>query len=218
MVEDKVDTQSTLWHEMWRKNDIGFHKSDVNASLPKHFNSLSLAEGSRIFVPLCGKTLDIAWLLAQGYRVVGAELVEEAVEQLLEGLGLEPSKSDLAGLKHYSAANLDLFVGDIFNVTREILGSVDAVYDRAALIALPEGTRARYAAHLMRITRRAPQLLSVYVFDQRLFEGPPFALSNEELKQHYEDVYTMSLRESLDVPEGLKGMGPVQENVWVLQP
>ena len=216
MIENEVDMHADYWLKKWRANDVGFHKSEVNPSLVEHWGALSLAKVSRVFVPLCGKTLDIAWLLAQGYHVIGAELVEDAIKQLCQALSVEPKKSDLGEVKRYSAANLDIFVGDIFSVTLEQLGSVDAVYDRAALVALPAPVRERYTAHLMAITRTAPQLLVTYEFDLRLFRGPPFSVSNEEVERCYGDMYTLSLVESRDVPEGLKGMRPVRENVWAL--
>ena len=214
---EKADIHADYWLEKWRDHNIGFHKSEVNPSLIKHLGALSLEKGSRVFVPLCGKTRDIAWLLSEGYRVAGAELVEGAVEQLFLELSVEPERLDLGEVRRYSAANLDVFVGDIFSVTGEMLGSVDAVYDRAALVALPEPVRGRYALHLTEIAQSAPQLLITYEFDQRLFGGPPFSVSNEEVERHYEGVYHPLLVESLDVPEGLKGRRPVKENVWILR-
>lgn len=105
-------------------NEIGFHEGEANRLLVKYFDALCLAEGHRVFVPLCGKTLDIAWLLSNGFRVAGAELVESAIEQLFSELGIEPEISEVGGVKRYSAKNIDIFVGDIFAVSSEILGSV----------------------------------------------------------------------------------------------
>jgi thiopurine S-methyltransferase len=79
---------ASFWHDKWQRNQIGFHEPQANPLLLAHFDSLSLRAGSRIFVPLCGKTLDINWLLARGQRVVGAELSEIAVQQLFAGLGV----------------------------------------------------------------------------------------------------------------------------------
>lgn len=218
MIEKDIQNAHTdIWFRMWRDNTIGFHRSEVNPPLVKHFGALSLAKGSRVFVPLCGKTLDIGWLLSQGYRVAGAELVEAAVEQLFQELGVQPERSDLGEVRRYSAANLDVFVGDIFSVTSEMLGSVDAVYDKAALGALPEPTRERYTAHIMELTRSAPQLLITHEFDQRLLEGPPFALSSEEVERHYGGAYSLSRVESAEVFEGPEVIRPVRENVWVLR-
>jgi thiopurine S-methyltransferase len=139
-----------FWHERWSTNQIAFHESEANPLLVAHFAALGLAKGARVFVPLCGKTLDIDWLLAQGYHVVGAELSPLAVTQLFERLGVTPQLTRVGKLERWSVPHLDLFVGDFFALTPDLLGTVDAVYDRAALIALPSDLRGRYAAHCAR--------------------------------------------------------------------
>ena len=205
-----------FWLQRWENNAIAFHKNEANPVLVKYFKELSLAKGRRVFVPLCGKTLDIAWLLANGYRVVGAELIEIAIKQLFEELGVAPTISQTSEVKHYSAENIDVFVGNIFDVSREMLGSVDAVYDRAALVALPDEMRDRYTAHLTKITGQAPQLLVTYEYDSPLMTGPPFSISHGEVKHHYGDLYEVSLMASMDVPGGLKGKCAAKESVWLL--
>ena len=142
-----------FWHDRWQSGRIGFHESEPNPLLVKHFPALSLADNARVFVPLCGKTLDIGWLLSKGYRVAGAALSELAIEQLFEELGVAPDISPLGELKRYSADSIDIFVGDVFNLTADMLGAVDAVFDRAAFVALPEHMRSAYAPH---ITHRWP--------------------------------------------------------------
>ncbi|MEB3192179.1 MAG: thiopurine S-methyltransferase [Snowella sp.] len=171
--------ETSFWHQKWGKNDIAFHKNEVNPLLVKYFKQLSLANGSRVFLPLCGKTLDIAWLLANGYRIAGAELSKIAIAQLFRELGVKPQISQIGEIEHYSAQNIDIFVGDIFHLSSKILGVVDAVYDRAAVVALPAAMRNRYTAHLMEITYKAPQLLICYEYDQSLMAGPPFSISHE---------------------------------------
>jgi len=208
---------TSFWLEKWQNNNIGFHRSEANPVLVKYFPQLSLAQDSRVFVPLCGKTLDIAWLLSQGYRVAGAELVEMAIEQLFVELEVEPKILEVGNIKQYSAENIDIFVGDIFELSDEILGSVEAIYDRAALVALPEEMRHRYTAHLIEITNKAPQLLVTYEYDQNLMAGPPFSISNEEVNQHYGDNYDLTLIVSNNVPGRLKGKCAATENVWLLQ-
>ena len=91
------------------------------------FDELSLAKGSRLFLPLCGKTPDIGWLLSRGYRVAGAELSAVAIEQLFAELGVTSKITTVGSLDHYRAPQLDIFVGDIFTVTPELLGPVDAI-------------------------------------------------------------------------------------------
>jgi len=206
-----------FWHQRWEKNEIHFHEKEANPLLVKHFNALSLAKGGRVFLPLCGKTLDISWLLSQGYRVAGAELSKIAIEQLFAELGVTPAISRAGEMTHYCAKDIDIFVGDIFDLSGDVLGPVDAIYDRAALVALPETMRDRYAAHLAAITHHAPQLLICFVYDQSLLAGPPFSISNEEVHQHYGKIYDLTLLESAPMASGLKGHTPASENVWLLR-
>ncbi len=213
-----------FWHQKWEKNEIGFHLPETNPLLVKHFPALNLKPESNpnkspcVFLPLCGKTLDIAWLLALGYRVAGAELSKAAIEDLFKQLNLTPTISNLGEITHYSAANIELFVGDIFKVTPTMLGKVDAVYDRAALVALPEDMRKAYSAHLMTLTNKAPQLLICFEYDQTKHEGPPFSISADEVKQHYQTTFDLTLLASEAMPDGLKGKYPANEHVWWLKP
>jgi len=208
---------ASFWRQRWEKNEIGFHESKANPLLVTHFHELSVGKSRRVFVPLCGKTLDISWLLSRGCRVAGAELSQLAIEQLFMDLGMQPDIEKVGGIERWSANNLDIFVGDIFAVSRPMLDKVDAVYDRAALVALPEDMRKRYAAHLMEITGKAPQLLVSYEYDQRLVAGPPFSVSNEEVRRHYASTYALTLLAGTEVPGGLKGKASAKENVWLLK-
>jgi len=209
--------EPSFWHQRWAKNETGWHESQTNPLLAKYFKDLSLGKGRRLFLPLCGKTLDIAWLLSNGSRVAGVELSQLPLEQLFMDLGLQPDVSAVGDVQQWTAKNIDIFVGDIFTLSRKLLGPVDAVYDRAALVALPEQVRPRYTAHLTEITNRAPQLLICYDYDQRAMDGPPFAISNEEVDRHYGREYDLRLLASLDVAGGLKGKCSAKENVWLLR-
>lgn len=207
-----------FWHQKWQKNEIGFHLPEVNPLLVKYFHILKLTQGASVFLPLCGKTLDIAWLMTQGYRVVGAELSVVAIEGLFKHLGLTPTIKPVGELVHYSAPNIDIYVGDIFKLTNEILGHVDAVYDRAALVALPADMRQDYSAHLTALTQAATQLLICFEYDQALQAGPPFSVGAEEVRQHYQTAYQLNLIASIPVAGGLKGKSPAAERVWHLAP
>ena len=167
-----------FWHRKWNADEIGFHQSRVNRMLAAHFDDLGVPKRGRVFVPLCGKTLDIAWLLAQGYRIAGAELSELAIRDLFQELDIRPEITDVGNLKRYHATGIDIFVGDIFDLTREMLGPVDAVYDRAAFVALPEAMRARYARHVIDLAGNAPQFLLTFEYDRTLMNGPHLSRSS----------------------------------------
>ncbi|MCX7095398.1 MAG: thiopurine S-methyltransferase [Methylobacter sp.] len=209
--------EASFWHQKWERGDIAFHESEANLFLVEHFEKLNPAKGSRVFLPLCGKTRDIAWLLAHDYRVVGAELSELAVNELFKELGLEPEISKVEKLVRYSAKDIDLLVGDIFDVSAEFLGPVNAIYDRAALVALPAGVREQYTSHLMNITDTASQLLITYEYDQRLIAGPPFSVNADEVKRHYGAAYQLNSVEGKNVAGGLRGKAASTETAWLLQ-
>lgn len=205
-----------FWYERWQHNEIGFHAAETNPLLVAYWGALQLAAGDRVFVPLCGKTLDIGWLLSQGHRVAGAELSETAVQALFAQLGLVPDISEAGALRRYCGPNLEIFVGDIFQLTRSLLGKVQASYDRAALVALPAPMRQRYTGHLRDITATAPQLLLCFDYDQRAMEGPPFAVPDDEVALHYASHYELRKLASVEVAGGLKGQCAARENVWLL--
>ncbi|KUJ84661.1 thiopurine S-methyltransferase [Microbulbifer flavimaris] len=206
-----------FWHRRWQDNEIGFHEPRANPALVRNLELLGQHKGSRFFLPLCGKTLDIGWLLGRGFQVAGAELSQLAVEQLFEELGVSPEVSDLGKLKHYRAPNLDIFCGDIFELSSDILGPVDATFDRAALVALPQQMRHRYVSQLVDVTRHAPQLLVTFVYDQALMAGPPFSIDDDEVNCRYQEHYQLRLLESKAIPDGLKGLVPAEQHVWLLR-
>jgi thiopurine S-methyltransferase len=207
----------SFWLNKWDKNEIAFHESEANPLLIRHLGKLDLPQDNRLFLPLCGKTRDLAWLLASGYRVAGAELSELAIEALFEDLGMRPEIVSVGKLSLFRARNIDIFAGDIFDLTAELLGPVDAVYDRAALVALPHRMRVQYTSHLMKITGNAPQLLITCEYMQQLLDGPPFSIVAEELQTHYAATYRLEPVESREIAGGLKGKVAATETAWLLQ-
>ncbi|MBC8376125.1 MAG: thiopurine S-methyltransferase [FCB group bacterium] len=205
------------WKQAWETNNIGFHKSKPHPQLVKYFGELNLIPGSRVFLPLCGKTLDIAWLLAQGMQVVGSEASQLAVEQLFQELGLEPSIMERSNGSCFSAENVTVYVGDIFELSEDDLGEIDAIYDRAALVALPIEHRKLYTKLLVDISRAAPQLLITFEYDQNLKTGPPFSIDSGEIYSHYNNTYVCTLVDSYMLPAGLKGSRVATENLWLLK-
>src|SRR5580658_463442 len=124
-----------FWHERWRTGQIGFHQSAVDRNLRRHWPMLNLGRGRRVFVPLCGKSLDMLWLRDQGHCVVGVELSATAVEAFLMENGIPARRRVQSGFDIFEAPNIQLFRGDFFALTQALLGDAGAVYDRAGLIS-----------------------------------------------------------------------------------
>ena len=217
---------SKFWQQRWQEGRIGFHQSDVNPELIKHFSTLALPIGSRVLVPLCGKSVDMVWLAHAGYDVVGIELVESAVQAFFIEQNITPtiteftSAADGSTLKRYqgqlAGQTISLWVADIFVLSPTAIGGIAAVYDRAALIALPADVRPDYSKQIYKLSNNAPQLLITLNYDQSKKDGPPFSISREQLQQYYDANYKIIELESQSSTLNSAAELSVTEHVWLL--
>lgn len=195
-----MTTENDAWVARWREGRIGFHEGRPNAMLEHHVDRLGAAR--RVLVPLCGKAVDLAFLAARGHTVIGVELVEDAVRAFFAEHQLTPAVSTRGKLTAYTAGAITLLVGDIFDATDEVLGPVDALYDRAALIALPADVRPRYVAHLRGLLPAgAAGLLISIEYPEHQMTGPPFSVPETEVR-HLFDGLTVELLESGPIRSG----------------
>lgn len=179
------------WIGRWARGEIGWHQTEVPAHLPELLGGLP---PSRVFVPLCGKSLALAWLASQGHEVVGVEVSETACRAFFEEQGLEGTVHREGGLPVFRASGVALLQADFFDVTPEHLAGVSVVYDRAALIALPREVRARYAAHMRALLAPAPAVRFVQVVLERHppdDEGPPFSVPPSEVAALYGGAFDL---------------------------
>ena len=212
-----------FWQNRWQEKRIGFNQSAVNPLLIKYWSSLNVPTSSRIFVPLCGKSIDMVWLAAQGYDVVGVELVESAVQDFFGEQNIEPTIHQHAknpDIKCYQGKLLgqkvELWVADIFALTSEDTGKIKAVYDKAALIALPADMRSNYSEQISEISGNAPQLLITLNYDQSKKDGPPFSINHEQVQKYYGSHYQIAELASEPTSIGSMPELTVSEQVWLL--
>ncbi len=181
-----------FWHRRWRKNEIAFHQQETNTHLQQFWNRFGLQPGDRIFVPLCGKSLDMLWLAGQGQPVLGVEISWVAVASFFRENDLSPQIRQAAPFQSWEADLITLLCGDFFALTRVDLAAVAGVYDRASLIALPPAMRQQYASHLIAIL--PPQvsvLLVTFEYPQEAMQGPPFSVEEAEVRTLYEQAYAV---------------------------
>lgn len=209
--------KADFWHEKWHSNEIGFDQAKVNPLLQQHFAVLGLTPHSKVFVPLCGKSIDMVWLLEQGMHVVGVELSEDAIKRFFAAIEVAPAIAQVDGFKCYQAEQLTIYVGDIFALKTKHVGDIAVTYDRASLVALPEEMRLNYCQYLRQITSGAPQLLITFDYDQSAQDGPPFSISASEVAHHYANHYAIKLLASVPVKGGLKGGCDALEELRLLQ-
>ena len=189
-----------FWMNCWTTNAIGFHESSPNELLRAHFHSfLHNVTPKRVLVPMCGKSLDMAWLMAQGCHVVGVELSDIAIIDFFKFLNIVPDITSLNTFTRYSAPNINIFCGDLFNLSPNHVGQIDAIYDRAALVAWDPKHRNAYVNHLIDISGMAPQLVNIFQHPTQdnpqhpvFNEGPPFLILPSEIRALYKSTYVVS--------------------------
>lgn len=193
-----IDNQH--WLDRWQDNRIGFHESSVNRYLQTYLNQFSLPAGSCVFLPLCGKAVDIGWIAAQDYEVIGIELSQIAIEAFFDENDLDYERFDSDRFGIYKSGNISLLQGDFFDLRNEDLGGCSLVYDRAALIAMAESSRPGYCEHMLSITPAASNMLLITLeYDQAEMKGPPFAVLADEVERYYSEAFSINLLESNDV-------------------
>ncbi len=173
----------TDWIARWKNGEIGWHKDRVNARLIAFIDCLELQQGDLVFVPLCGKSQDMMYLLECGFRVIGVELSALAIEQFFDENQLNYSKHQSGQFKVYQAENISLYCGDYFALNKMLLSAVSAVYDRAALVALDGDLRTKYAIHLYAIIPNGCRILLLTLnYPQTQISGPPYAVNAKEVR------------------------------------
>ena len=173
-----------FWLRRWERNEIGFHQPEGNPLLRRFWGSLGLERDTPVLVPLSGKTPDMAWLAAQGHPVTGVELSEVAARDFFAERKVHPQRDTAGGMVRYRQAGVQILVGDFFALDPAILADTEAVYDRAALIALPETLRRRYAELLCHsLPPGARVLLVTLEYDPEEMEGPPFPVPQGEVER-----------------------------------
>jgi thiopurine S-methyltransferase len=211
-----------FWHQRWAANRIGFHLPETNPWLQRYWPLLGLNSGARVFVPLCGKSLDMLWLLEQGYRVVGVEISRLAVAAFFEENGLVPEIRQEQRFNRWRCDELELLCGDFFDLQATDLGPVAGVFDRAALIALPPALRSRYVTQLITLLDPGTQgLLITLGYDQPAMNGPPFSVMPDEVGRLFGSHFNITAVHTEDVLAGHErfreaGLSELTESVWRL--
>ncbi len=212
--------QASFWIEKWKKSEIGFHQSDIETNLMQFWGRLGLKPGQQVFVPLCGKSLDMLWLAGQGHKVIGVELSPLACEAFFAENNLTPKRLREGAFEVWSADEIRILQGDFFELRREQLPDCAGVYDRASLVALPPEMRECYVRHLTAILPAAAEILLLTMeFDQAQRPGPPFAVSEVEVRKLYEPAYEVQLLHAQDSfsPQSLlarQGLTTLEEKVY----
>ena len=189
--------KASFWHACWERNSLGFHQKSIHPFLSQYLlpmitSQANLPETNKrqtVFVPLCGKSDDMVWL-AEHFDVIGAELSDIACRDFFaeKNIAVNPNlitnDEPKGEFKQYSHQNITIWQGDFFKLSPEQLPRFDWIYDRAAIIALPQTMQQNYASHLATFISEHTQLFLISLeFPQEELEGPPFAIFEQDIKR-----------------------------------
>lgn len=214
--------QAEFWLEKWDQPKQGWIQQKVNSRLIRYWPSLGLDTAAAVLVPLCGDSIDLDWLVAAGHQVCGAELSQSAIAAwgqrhglALEFEGQNDSLSLCTVAGHQSGPYVQLdstqsrtlddsharadqvapqfLCGDFLKLQASDLPFVPkAVYDRAALIALPPQMRQLYAAKLEELLPADSRILLITLaYDQQKMKGPPFSVQDDEVESLFSPGFTI---------------------------
>ena len=214
--------EKEFWLERWEREETGFHQDDFNPYLRQYWQELHLARDSEVFVPLCGKSRDMLWLREQSHQILGVELSAIAVQAFFKENGYMPQHFTRGKFEHCEADDIRILCGDFFDLGKDELEKVIAVYDRASLVALPPDMRESYVRHLANNLPPATQILLItFDYPQPEMQGPPFAVSTDEVESLYHEHAEVRLLAQLDVLAHNqrfrdRGLSWLQENIFLL--
>ncbi|GKS69306.1 thiopurine S-methyltransferase [Nitrosomonas sp. PY1] len=212
----------TYWLDRWERKEIDFHQTDINPYLQKYWHRLAIPSGSEVFVPMCGKSHDMLWIYQQEQAVLGVELSDSAALSFFQENNLPLTRTEFAPFIQLEYDHLQILCGDFFDLTKEHVQHVQAVYDRAAMIALPPEMRKRYVNHLLAILpKNSPILLIALDYPDLEMSGPPFAVTSQEVLTSYCSYANIELLAQHDVllqnPRFQeRGLSRLCENIYLI--
>ncbi|MDA7990223.1 MAG: thiopurine S-methyltransferase [Gammaproteobacteria bacterium] len=215
--------EHAFWRQRWAEGRLGFHQAKINSRLRKLWDALEPPRGAKVFVPLCGKSLDMLWLASRGHRVIGNELSEIACRDFFAENKLQCERSAGARFERFTGGNIEIWRGDFFDLRAEDLRDAPLCYDRAALIALPEKMRAGYAAKLAELSPPGARVLLIGMdYDPRKMKGPPFPVPEEEVNELFAEFFGVEILSRSSGPDivgnlAARGLDTLDETVYLLR-
>ncbi|UUM29519.1 thiopurine S-methyltransferase [Vibrio japonicus] len=209
-----------FWHGKWASNQIGFHLEDVNPLLIEYWKETNPSYEDKVLVPLCGKSEDLIWLATKHEEVQGVELSKIAVRAFFAEHFYTPMVTSINGQHElYQFDELSIYAGDFFTAPVQ---SADIIYDRAALVALPEVMREEYAFRIKSLLKPGGRILLVTLdYIQEEMSGPPFAVTEQEVNRLFGEFKITRLnRDEADEQHpkiAKKGLSRFAEEVYLIE-
>lgn len=191
--------EASFWFKSWEMGGFytSFHRKDIHPYVLKHMHPLAI-ENTTILVPLCGKTVDMLYLAQYANKVIGVELIEEAIIQFFNDNSLPYRQPDPTT---YVSGNITILKRDFMSLQPDDIGPIDWVLDRASLVALPDDMRGDYLAAIDRLSSVGTQQLVITLEYFPLIHSAPFSITPDEVNDYYSHNSLIRHVESPSLPE-----------------
>jgi thiopurine S-methyltransferase len=194
------------WLNRWQAKRIGFHLPEVNPILVQYSSTMLSTENGnsqkcsalRVLVPLCGKTVDMAYLTSTAGEVVGVEGIKTALEEFVQeqpDLNIEfKGDSHKNGFEYFLGTDITLLKGNFFQLdTAKTFGAFDAIYDRASMVAIEPELRKSYVEVMGKLLVKGGNILLVALerissLEEATKKGPPYSIPEATVRQLYESL------------------------------
>ncbi|MDO6459395.1 thiopurine S-methyltransferase [Granulosicoccaceae sp. 1_MG-2023] len=212
-----------FWHKAWQRGRQGWQQQETNPQLLRYWDDFAAPADASVFVPMCGKSLDMLWLLEQGHGVVGVELSEYGVQSFFRENGLKACVTEEEAYMVYRCDALTIYAGDYFALDAAKTASCPVVFDRAALVAMPARMRGDYVNKQAALLKPGGRVFLITLnYPQEEMQGPPFSVEDGEVRQLYQRYFAVEQvcagpdPAKLDRPRKGHGLSRVGESVFYL--
>lgn len=171
-----------IWEKAWEENNTRWQQGQYNKHLVTYFHQLPIAKSLEVFVPLCGKSKDLLWLLKNGCKVTGVELCEKPIVEFFSESNLDYKIDRTRGYDIYTGENIKIIKADLFYLDTKFYSSFDFIYDRASLVAIEPAERSSYSNLLTKVLKPGGSILLITFSSDKPLQGPPYSVSETEVK------------------------------------
>lgn len=215
--------EAEFWLSRWREGQLGWHLPATNPHLLRHWSSVASDTSQPVLVPLCGRSLDLAWLAGRGHPVRGVELSPVAARDFFALAGIDAEVTQRGQYHCYAGQGIEILQGDFLTLQAADCPDLGAWYDRGSLVALPPELRERYVTTLARVLPAGARgLLVATEYQAGEMQAPPFPLDAATVRNTLESHFRLDLLERVDAladnPRFLeRGLKAYHESCWLLE-
>lgn len=200
-----------MWKECWNTPNVEFHNPQLNELFVKYHQRMLTRPGMRIFVPLCGKAVEMKWLVDHGHKVVGLEAAPVPCKAFFEENGIPYNVKEMKGIHGEKYESLDhnivIYSCDFFLFTADICGEFDGIWDSGGLNSMDVEDREAYIRRIRTLMGKGCVNLTEFVNFDKSMVDITWSMTKEELQKVFGEGFIVEDLNEMAAPQRLKRQG-----------